>query len=155
MAEIILENIEATSRFAKAFGQLLQPDDVVCLQGDLGSGKTAFTRAAAIGMGIDSRLVASPSFAIMHQYSGKIPLYHFDFYRLGSGGEIIELGFDELFYAAGVCIIEWPEIADGFLPENRLIIEFTALDENRRQLALSSANQAWEERIKQFISTYR
>ena len=104
-------SVEQTIALAKEFAQRLQPNDVVIIQGGLGVGKTHFTKGLAAYFDIKQEQVQSPTYAVVHEYSGKIPLYHFDLYRLKSPSELQEIGFEEYLYNEGICIIEWPELA--------------------------------------------
>jgi tRNA threonylcarbamoyladenosine biosynthesis protein TsaE len=113
---------EATGR---ALGSLLHKGAFLALFGDLGGGKTCFTRGVVAALAPESaHLVASPTYAIMNEYPGPLPVYHFDFYRLASGDEIAELGFDDYFQGSGVCIAEWSERLGDRLPPDHLGISF-------------------------------
>ena len=117
-----IKNEDETERFGRALADQLMPGDIVCLVGDLGSGKTALTKAVAAGLGIEEHIV-SPTFNIVKEYrSGRLPLYHFDVYRLGSSEELFEIGARDYFYGQGVCVIEWADlIAEEIPPGSRLI----------------------------------
>ena len=110
-------NPEETERFAIKLGSLLQAGDVFLLEGDLGAGKTTFSKGIAKGLGVE-RNVNSPTFTIMKEYMGRIPLYHMDVYRLGEESE--DLGFDEYFEGDGVCIVEWAHLIEDQLPLERM-----------------------------------
>ena len=114
-----------TEEIGRTLGSLLQTGSFLALFGDLGGGKTCFTRGvvAALAPG-SAHLVASPTYAIMNEYPGPLPVYHFDFYRLASGDEIAELGFDDYFQGKGVCIAEWSERLGDTLPPDHLRITF-------------------------------
>lgn len=113
-----------TENIAKAFAKTLRRGDVVCINGDLGAGKTAFTAGIAKGLGIDD-IVSSPTFTIVNCYEGNIPLYHFDVYRIGDSDEMYDIGFDEYISGGGVAVIEWAEIIADILPEERYDITIT------------------------------
>lgn len=108
---------EQTQTLARELAQKLFPGAVIALWGDLGAGKTAFVRGLAQGMGVSGR-VHSPTFDIVHEHAGPLPLYHFDLYRLTEG--LADSGLDEYFDRGGVCALEWPQMADGELPDERL-----------------------------------
>lgn len=123
MRTITLKNEYETKRFGVELGKSLEQGDVVALIGDLGTGKTALTKYIAQGMGIQD-LITSPTFTIVQEYhSGKLPLYHFDVYRIGDLEEMFELGYEEYFYGQGVCVIEWADLIQELLPENVKTIE--------------------------------
>ena len=103
---------EETQALAAQQAQDLGPGDVLLLQGDLGAGKTAFVRGLARGLGADEDEVSSPTFALLQLYQGRLPLYHFDLYRLSGPDEFEAAGLDEWFGGAGVCLVEWPETVD-------------------------------------------
>ena len=113
-----------TENIAKAFAKTLKAGDVVCINGDLGAGKTAFTAGIAKGLGVTD-CVSSPTFTIVNCYDGIIPLYHFDVYRISDSSEMFEIGFDEYLSGDGVSVIEWAEIISDILPENRYDITIT------------------------------
>ncbi|MCR5008760.1 MAG: tRNA (adenosine(37)-N6)-threonylcarbamoyltransferase complex ATPase subunit type 1 TsaE [Oribacterium sp.] len=107
---------EDTFAFGKKMGEAAKPGDIICLDGDLGVGKTVFTQGFAEGLGIDD-YVNSPTFTIVKEYYGRIPLYHFDVYRIGDPSEMEEIGYEDYFYGNGVSIIEWPELIEELIPE--------------------------------------
>lgn len=115
---------EETFAFGKKLGEEAKPGDIICLDGDLGVGKTVFTQGFAAGLGIDD-YVNSPTFTIVKEYEGRLPLYHFDVYRIGDSSEMEEIGYEDYFYGKGVCIIEWPELIDDLLPEEAHWIHIT------------------------------
>ena len=113
---------EETQKFAEEFSKTLEAGDVLCMYGDLGVGKTAFVQGLAKGLGIDEP-ITSPTFTIVNEYSGRLPLYHFDVYRIGDIEEMEEIGYDDYFYGNGICLIEWANLIEEILPEQ--IIEIT------------------------------
>lgn len=113
---------EETFRLGEMTGGKLKPGTVVCLDGDLGVGKTVFVKGVAKGLGIKEPVV-SPTFTILQEYrEGRIPLYHFDVYRIEDPEEMYEIGFDDYLYGDGVCLIEWAKRVTELLPENVLRI---------------------------------
>ncbi|MCI9183479.1 MAG: tRNA (adenosine(37)-N6)-threonylcarbamoyltransferase complex ATPase subunit type 1 TsaE [Lachnospiraceae bacterium] len=111
-----------TSRLAYCLGQQAQPGQVYGLDGDLGAGKTVFAQGFASGLGIEGP-VNSPTFTIMQQYEdGRLPLYHFDVYRIGSLEEMEEVGYEDCFYGDGVCLVEWSDLIEGLLPKEAVRI---------------------------------
>lgn len=118
---------EDTARIATEFGIKAMPGDIICLSGPLGAGKTVFARGVAQGLGYTGR-VTSPTFTIMNIYEGgRLPLYHFDLYRLEGGIADLEgIGYEDYFFAGGVCLIEWPEMAQDAMPPGALRVELIA-----------------------------
>ncbi|HXE72628.1 MAG TPA: tRNA (adenosine(37)-N6)-threonylcarbamoyltransferase complex ATPase subunit type 1 TsaE [Candidatus Nitrosotenuis sp.] len=110
---------EETEALGEALGRSLQAGDVVALYGDLGSGKTTLVRGVCRGLGA-SEPVSSPTFVLLNVYHGRLPIYHFDAYRLTGSEELWEIGAEELFYGEGVCLVEWAERAADLLPPRRL-----------------------------------
>lgn len=122
MREIRLNNEQEVMDFGKALAKELEQGDILALVGELGTGKTALTKAVAKGLGI-TEPVTSPTFTIVKEYpSGRIPMFHFDVYRLESGAELISAGGDEYFDAGGVCIIEWADKIAEILPDDTKVI---------------------------------
>lgn len=112
---------DETQALAARLARLLRPGDAVVLSGDLGAGKTTFVKGLALGLGMDPAEVVSPTFTLINEYPGQIPLFHFDLYRLADGRELAELGFDEYLEREGICAIEW-----GAPLLNHLAVEFEA-----------------------------
>lgn len=126
---IPIKNEEETRRFAHELAENLAPGDVLALIGDLGTGKTVLTSYIAEGLGIKRR-VNSPTFTIVKEYTdGRMPLYHFDVYRVSDPDELFNIGIDEYFFGEGVCIVEWADLILDILPENTKYI-YLAYGEN-------------------------
>ncbi len=120
---IVIKNEEETKKFGRELSEKLSPGSIVALTGDLGTGKTALTKAIAEGLGV-KEMITSPTFNIVRQYdSGRLPLYHFDVYRIGDVDEMYELGYEEYFFGEGVCVIEWADIIEEIIPEDAIRIE--------------------------------
>lgn len=116
-------SVEQTELIGSKIGTVLEPGDVIALDGDLGAGKTAFTRGLGSGMDIKGH-VSSPTFTIVNEYEGgRLPLFHFDTYRLSGSDDFLAAGLDEYFYRDGVCIIEWSEVISDLLPSNTVYIK--------------------------------
>lgn len=116
--EYISKNAADTKKIAAEFVKTLRAGDVICMYGDLGAGKTAFAQGLAQGLNI-SEPVTSPTFTIVNEYYGDLPLYHFDVYRIADPDEMYEVGYDEYVGGDGISVIEWAELIADILPENR------------------------------------
>lgn len=113
---------EDTLEFGRKLGENAKPGDVFCLFGELGTGKTVFAKGFALGLGIQEH-ISSPTFTILQVYEeGRIPLYHFDVYRIEDVEEMYEIGYEDYFYGSGICLIEWANIIEEILPSKRIII---------------------------------
>lgn len=127
MLKIILNGLKETDEFGIRLGKLLRPGDVVCLNGELGAGKTTLTKSIGLGLGVED-YITSPTFSLINEYEGRYPVYHFDVYRLENADELYDLGFDEYFYGKGVSIIEWADKIEKFLPEERIVLDIENRD---------------------------
>src|SRR5919206_3537116 len=133
-AVVDLPDLAATEAFGRRLGGLLFPGAVVALVGPLGAGKTHLVRAVAEGLGLrDGRAVSSPTFVLIQEYPARLPVYHFDAYRLSGPREFADLGVDEYFHGDGVCLVEWADKVEPTLPADHLRIEIRIVDENRRR----------------------
>ena len=122
MSKITLHNLKETKSFGKEFANSLKPNQVVALIGPLGAGKTTLTKSIAEGLGI-TETISSPTFTIVCEYeSGRLPLYHFDVYRVNDEDELFEMGFEEYFTKGGVCLIEWADLVLDLLPKDTIVI---------------------------------
>lgn len=110
-------NEEDTLSLAKRIGKTARMGDLFCLIGDLGVGKTVFSKGFALGLEIDDH-ITSPTFTIVHEYEGRLPLYHFDVYRISDEEEMHEIGYEEYFYGEGVCLVEWANIIPDIIPSS-------------------------------------
>ncbi len=140
--EFIVHSIEETEALAHQLAKRLLPPDVITLEGDLGAGKTTFTKALAKGLGV-TRTVNSPTFTILKQYEGNFPLNHLDVYRLTGSDE--DLGWDELFYGDAISVVEWAHLIKDDLPEERLEITLVHGGENERTIKLTPMGRRYEE----------
>lgn len=139
---IQLNSIADTEKLGRLLGNLAAPGDVICLDGDLGAGKTALSQAIARGLEVpDNCYVTSPSFAILHEYEGRIPMYHMDFYRLQDASEVEDLGFDEYFYLTGLTVIEWSMRAIEILPVERMSLEMVQNDDLTRTVTIKGSKR--------------
>ena len=137
---------EGTIQLGQFIGEMLKPSCLIGLCGELGTGKTHIIKGLARGLGVDDRYyVTSPSFTIINEYPGRIPLNHFDLYRLEGTDQIEELGYEEYFYGEGVTVIEWAEKILPLLPENRLMVEITHQGENRRKFRITGLGNPYKD----------
>jgi len=128
---------EETMLCAQRFAGQLKAGDIVLLQGDLGAGKTTFVKGLAQAFKVSVKKVNSPTFVLMNCYKGKLPIYHFDLYRLGNPKELDTLDFDNYFYGQGVSLIEWPERLGEHKPKKCYLVEFKHKGENHRAICIS------------------
>ncbi|MCL2761208.1 MAG: tRNA (adenosine(37)-N6)-threonylcarbamoyltransferase complex ATPase subunit type 1 TsaE [Desulfuromonadales bacterium] len=130
---ITTNNSSETQSIGAALAAFLTPGDFIALKGDLGAGKTEFAKGVARGLDVDpSILVTSPTYTLLNIYKGRIPMYHFDLYRLAGDNDVVDLGFNEYFSGDGVSIVEWSERLNAELPQNRVEITFLWQAENSR-----------------------
>ncbi len=135
--KITTHSAQQTQRLAKRISRYLQKGDIVCLFGELGSGKTIFTKGLAAGLGIAPRQIISPTFVLLREYIGKsITLYHFDFYRLHGPEDIVPLGYEEYFYNAGLTVVEWPQRLKKLLPKEYLAVKLKVIGPLSRSVQL-------------------
>ena len=139
--EIEVSSVEETEKIATKLAALLTPPDVLTLEGDLGTGKTTFTKALAKGLGI-TRTVNSPTFTIIKQYEGNYPLNHLDVYRLAGSDE--DLGWDELFYGDAISVIEWAHLIKDDLPAERLEIQLVHGGGDKRMITFMPIGERYE-----------
>ena len=126
--QFLSHSAEETERFGEALAQELRAGDVLAFTGSLGMGKTAFTRGLARGLGCRGR-VTSPTFTIVNEYEGAIPLFHFDMYRLGSSDELFDIGWDDYLARGGVCAVEWSERVSDALPGDTIFVDIARGEE--------------------------
>jgi tRNA threonylcarbamoyladenosine biosynthesis protein TsaE len=131
-----LEDLAATERLGRRLAELLFPGAVVALVGPLGAGKTHLVRAIAEGLGVNGRLVNSPTFVLLQEYSGRLPLYHFDAYRLRGEAEFLDLGATEYFEGDGICLVEWADRVPQALPAEHLRISLEVTGPTSRKAAI-------------------
>ena len=133
----ILSNCEKdTYDLGFSLAQQAAPGDILCLEGDLGAGKTVFAKGFGRGLGVEEP-ISSPTFTILHEYhSGRLPLYHFDAYRIDDPDELYEIGCEEFFYGDGVCLIEWHERAEDLLPDTCLEVLLSPQEDDSRIITL-------------------
>lgn len=140
--KITTHNEKETIELAQNFESEKFPNMIICLDGELGSGKTIFTKGIANALGI-TESITSPTFTIIKEYEGELPLYHMDVYRLD--GNTDGIGIEEYFTKGGVVVIEWSDTIKDILPSERLHIKFKIVDENKRILILTPYGKQYEE----------
>ena len=152
MSSIPLPNLAATEALGRALGPLLFPGAVVALVGGLGAGKTHFVRAVAEGLGVrNPAAVTSPTFVLIQEYPARLPIYHFDAYRLNSVNEFVALGTDEYFHADGVCLVEWADRVTDALPAERLTLTFRVVSETEREVIAEATGERYAELLSAWI----
>lgn len=151
MVKILTENEEQTMNLAKKLTELLEPGMTLLLEGDLGAGKTTFTKGIGEGLGV-KRIIKSPSYTIIREYQdGRFPLYHIDLYRLDEN-EASELGLEEYFEGNGITVVEWSSVAPAELPAERLEIRLKTDVEHfeQREIEISGVGSRYEELLRAF-----
>jgi len=133
---MLSRSVEETYKIAEEFAKNLKGGDVIILNGDLGAGKTTFTKGLAKALNIKEN-ITSPTFTLMNIYlSGKLPLYHYDMYRITDEDETREIGLNEYFYGKGICVVEWAENIKNLLPKKLITINITKVDDNSREFEI-------------------
>lgn len=147
MIEIITFSEKDTLELGKKIGTSARSGMIILLKGDLGTGKTVLTRGLARGLGIEGP-ITSPTYTLIHEYQGRLPLYHFDIYRLNDSDEMYDLGYDEFFYGRGVTVVEWPERMGDLLPHEYLGITIEKSpgdDADKRIIRIIPVGKVYEE----------
>jgi tRNA threonylcarbamoyladenosine biosynthesis protein TsaE len=135
-------DLAGTDAFGQLLAGLLRPGQVVALVGPLGAGKTQLVRAVAKGLGVaDERTVCSPTFVLIQEYEGRLPVYHFDTYRLTKPEEFFDLGVHEYFAGDGVCLVEWGDRVEKYLPADHLCIRITPTGPTSRRFVLEGTGE--------------
>jgi tRNA threonylcarbamoyladenosine biosynthesis protein TsaE len=145
MLTVILPTLQQTQALGRIIGEQASPGQVVLLAGGLGAGKTTLTQAIGRGLAVDEQhYITSPTFSIIHEYPGRIPLYHMDFYRIADEVELVELGIEEYLYGNGFVVIEWPERLGTLTPVERLEIKLEITGETSRTATLTANGPGWQ-----------
>ena len=143
---------EETRRIGEAIGRLLAPGDVVGLIGDLGAGKTVFAQGVAKGIGARGR-ITSPTFTLIHEHTGRIPLYHVDVYRLGTQADVEAIGIEDYLYGDGAVVLEWADQVLSILPDERLDVTIERLgkdeDDNVRKISISPHGERYQHMLEE------
>jgi len=136
---LVLDNLAKTVHFGRHLGNMALAGDIFTLSGDLGSGKTTLTQAIGQGLAVPPHCyITSPTFSLLHEYPGRIPLYHMDLYRLATADEVAELGFEDYLYGDGLTVIEWPDRLQDLTPDSRLDIHLSFTGQNSRLAVLTA-----------------
>jgi tRNA threonylcarbamoyladenosine biosynthesis protein TsaE len=152
-ASLEVHDLSGTEALGRRLAGLLFPGAVVALIGPLGAGKTHLVRAVALGLGIaDSRAVSSPTFVLIQEYEARLPIYHFDAYRLRSGREFAELGVHEYFDGNGVCLIEWADQVADYLPQDHLRITIAITGETGRRFEVQGFGEKYQALVQALCS---
>jgi tRNA threonylcarbamoyladenosine biosynthesis protein TsaE len=152
--EIVSNSAEQTRKIGMKLGKLAASGDVIFLVGSLGAGKTCLTQGIARGLGIHE-YTASPSFVLVREYQGKLPLYHIDLYRLDRIEEVTQLGLDDYLYGNGVCVVEWADKGLSVLPEEHLLIEMQIVSPMKRKLSFMPKGTRYLEMLSKLNSARR
>ncbi|MBF0619033.1 MAG: tRNA (adenosine(37)-N6)-threonylcarbamoyltransferase complex ATPase subunit type 1 TsaE [Candidatus Omnitrophica bacterium] len=134
-AKCISNSYQNTLTLGENFAKTLKAGDIVCLFGDLGAGKTAFVKGMANGLKLKAPHVHSPTFTLMNVYDGKVPLYHFDLYRI-TGDDLFNIGYDEFFYGKGISAVEWSERLGSLLPKQYWHVTLKHRGEDKREITI-------------------
>ena len=152
---------QQTDHIARALAEAVVPGLIVALNGDLGAGKTRFSRGLAAGLGVDENLVNSPTYVIIQHYPGRLPIHHFDLYRMRDADEWDELGAEELLESGGICLIEWAERFPDALPADHLEVRIRAVGPVQRQLEIrahgptsAAVLSAWQSQTTAFCEKF-
>ncbi len=149
MIEIESYSPEDTYELGYRIGKRLKEGDIICLNGDLGAGKTTITKAIAEALDIHDT-ITSPSFTIVNEYYGDVDLYHFDVYRIDDLEEMYDLGYEEYFYSDGICVIEWSNMIEELLPDKRLVITLkNTEDMDKRKIEIEAFGDRYEELLRE------
>ena len=134
---IITRSVEETMDLGKKMADSLKSGDVISLSGPLGAGKTCFIKGLAMGLGIGVNDVRSPSFTLVNELYGRLPLYHFDLYRMKGVNELYEIGWDDYLMRDGITVVEWGEKAENMLPRDSIKIEIEIVSDETRRISIS------------------
>ena len=148
MLKLNTESVEETLQIGEQLGKLLDKGNIVCLSGDLGAGKTSFAQGIAKGLGVKD-YVTSPTYTIINEYEGRLPLYRFDVYRLNDVEEMHELGYEEYFFSDGVVVLEWADMVRDIIPGERLWITIlNTKGDNSREIIIEPTGGVYDNIVK-------
>lgn len=144
--EYTVTTVDETYKIGESIGSLVNSGDIICLIGDLGTGKTHLTKGIAKGLNIEDN-ITSPTFTIVNEYTGRLKLYHFDVYRVNDPDEIAAIGFDEYIFSDGVSVIEWANYIEELIPPNKLTItieKLPKLGDNYRKINIEYSDKRYD-----------
>lgn len=146
--KVTTDSPQATHKLGTQLAGLLEPGDIVSLSGTLGAGKTLFAKGIGTGLEIPAELITSPTFTLINEYSGKYPLYHFDVYRL-EPEEFEDLGYEEYFYGKGICLVEWGNIIESYLPYEYLEVQIGKGQDQQREFRFIAHGTRYQQLVGQ------
>ena len=154
---MISNSVNQTIKIGKGIAKNLCAGDIVCLFGDLGSGKTSLTKGIACGLGLDENEIISPTFVVMREAKARenVPFYHFDFYRLGDCADIMLLGYEEYFYGSGITVIEWPDRLKYLLPEEYIKVALSVKGKGSRLIEITACGRRYEKQLREIYENIR
>lgn len=143
------KNAGETALFGRSLGALLEKSMVIALNGELGAGKTTLVKAIATGLGVLEEDVHSPSYTLVNEYEGRLPIYHFDLYRLTDSSELYDLGYDEYLEGKGISIVEWADAIADALPGEYLNIKIEIISDDEREFTITAAGERYKTLLAQ------
>lgn len=149
IVDFVTHSATQTQKAGAVLGRLLEIGDIILLEGDLGAGKTTFTKGVGQGLEVEG-YVNSPTFTLVNEYQGRLPLYHLDCYRLESGREALDFGLEEYLYGDGATIIEWPERIAEVLPDEFLLVKLSYVNDTKRAIRLEPFGPRYIELASEF-----
>lgn len=147
--DVVSHSPAQTQRLGARLGELLQPGDVLLLEGTLGAGKTALAQGIAAGLGVPGP-VTSPTFVLIHEHEGRLPLYHVDLYRLSGEADASAIGLEDYLWGEGVTVVEWPERAQDIYPAGSLTIQLRPIADTKRSIKLIPRGARYVQLVSEF-----
>ncbi len=151
MIKIKCNDENQTIALGQKIAGILKAGDFICLDGDLGTGKTFLSKSIARSLGVDE-YITSPSYTIINEYEGKLPIYHFDVYRINDIDEMYEIGYEEYFFGEGVCLVEWANMIKDLLPDSYFQIKLSMCESfNSRIIEITGSTKELEKRLEEIL----
>lgn len=152
---VLSRSSEQTMSLGRILARQLLPGDILAFFGELGAGKTCLIKGICQGLGVpENEYITSPTFVIINRYKGRLPIYHFDFYRLSCVDEIIDLGYEEFFFGEGVCLVEWADRAEDLLPEEYFKILMHHISPTERKIEIVPYGSDYQKRLSELNLIY-